>query len=319
MGETVIVSGATGLVGRALAESLVADGVPVCALTRRPTRTRAQIPPGAKSQGWNGSEIPIEVLRGARAVVHLAGEPLFGGPPTAERMRRVRSSRIDSTLAIGRQIAALPAPERPEVFVCASAVGIYGDRGDEELGDGAAPGHGFLAELCRAWETAARSARPARVVSLRFGIVLSRAGGALQLMARPFRLGLGGRLGSGRQWVPWIHLDDAVGIARLALGDARIEGSLNAVAPAPVRNAELTAALARVLGRPALLPVPAFALRLALRELSGELLGSKRALPRAVLAANYRFAHAEIGSALERELGEDSVSAGTSAGRRKKA
>jgi uncharacterized protein (TIGR01777 family) len=302
MNGAVVVSGATGLVGRALIASLVADGVPVCALTRRLNRSRTRIPPGAKAHGWNGRDIPADLLRGARAVVHLAGEPLFGGLPTPARLRQIRSSRIDSTLSVGRQIAALPDADRPEVFVCASAVGLFGDRGDEELGDDAAPGRGFLADLCRAWETAARAAKPARIVSLRFGIVLSRAGGALPLMARPFQLGLGGRLGSGRQWVPWIHLDDAVGLTRAAITDPRISGALNAVAPKPLRNAELTIALGQVLGRPTLLPVPAFALRLALRDLSGELLGSKRVLPRAALAAGYRFEHAEIGSALEREL-----------------
>lgn len=298
MSGAVVVSGATGLLGSSLAARLAQDGIPVRALTRDPGRARAHWPDGVEAIAWDGVHIPGEALRGARAVVHLAGEPLFGGAPTRERLRRIRSSRIDSTLAIGRQIASAPAGERPGVLVCASAVGFYGDRGDQELAEDAAPGLGFLAELCQAWETAARAARPARVVSLRLGMVLSRAGGALPLLAGPFRLGLGGRLGHGRQWVPWIHCDDALGLLRQALDDGGISGPINAVAPAQVRNAELTRALARTLARPALLPVPAFALRLALRELAGELLWSRRVVPRAALAAGYRFAHPELAPAL---------------------
>ena len=172
-------------------------------------------------------------------------------------------------------IGALPAPQRPRVLVSASAVGYYGSRGDEILDEDAAPGQGFLAEVCRAWEAEALAAarHGVRCVVLRIGIVLAREGGALPRMALPFRAGLGGRLGDGRQWFPWIHADDVVSLIRAALRDDAYTGPVNAVAPEPVRNAELTRALARVLHRPALFAVPAFALRAALGELSGELLG----------------------------------------------
>ncbi len=303
MTAPVVLSGATGLLGRGLAAALARDGAAVRALSRNPERAAAGLPSGVEPVWWDGISIPGAALRGARAVVHLAGEPLFGGLPSRARLRRIRSSRVDSTLAIARQLAALAPGEGPASFVCASAVGIYGDAGERELAEDAPPGRGFVAELCADWESAARSAQPARVVSLRLGIVLSREGGALPLMARPFRIGVGGRLGSGRQWVPWIHREDAIALLRLALENEAIRGPLNAVSPGAVRNAELSAALARVLGRPALLPVPALALRLALRELSGELLDSRRVVPRAAQAAGHRFAFPDLESALRAELG----------------
>ena len=188
--------------------------------------------------------------------------------------RRIRSSRIDSTRSLVASLDALPHSERPATLVCASAVGIYGSRGDEQLDESSPPGRGFLADVCRDWEAAAFAAeeRGLRVVTLRIGIVLSRRGGALPMMALPFRLGLGGRIGDGRQWVPWVHLDDLVSLIRETLNDTEWRGPVNATAPNPVRNALLTRSLARALHRPALLPVPAFALRTALGELSDELL-----------------------------------------------
>ena len=299
---TVLVTGATGLVGGRLVPSLLGDGRRVLAATRSPERAR--FAPGVEAVGWDGVSLPAEVLRRCDALVHLAGEPLFGGPFNAARRRRVRDSRVDSTRALAAALAALPADERPAVWLCASAVGFYGSRGDESLSEQAGPGRGFLAELCGDWEAATRPAAEVgvRVVNLRIGIALAREGGALALMRRPFALGLGGRLGDGQQWVPWIQLDDLVALLRFALDEESLSGPLNAVGPAPARNAELTTALSRVLRRPALIPVPGFAIRLALGELADELLGSKRVLPERALAAGFRFAHPELEEALAAEL-----------------
>jgi hypothetical protein len=183
-------------------------------------------------------------------------------------------------------------------------VGFYGSRGEEVLDESAGPGSGFLSELCQQWEAAAASATDAlRVVSLRTGIVLARDAGALPMMALPFRFGFGGRIGNGRQWVPWIQIDDAVGLIRRVLQDDALHGVVNAVAPHPVRNLELATEIARKLHRPCLLPVPALVLRLALGTLSDELLGSRRCIPQRMLDVGFEFAHSEIGSALAAELG----------------
>jgi uncharacterized protein (TIGR01777 family) len=237
-------------------------------------------------------------------VVHLAGEPVFGGRLTATRRALILASRVESTRSLVHAIGALPAPERPRVLVSASAVGYYRSRGDQPLDEDASPGEGFLAEVCRAWEAEALAAarHGTRCVVLRIGIVLAREGGALPRMALPFRAGLGGRLGDGRQWFPWIHVDDVVSLIGAALRDEGYTGPVNAVAPEPIRNAELTRALARALHRPALFAVPAFALRAALGELSGELLGSRRCVPRRALARGFVFAHPGIASALAAEL-----------------
>jgi len=254
--------------------------------------------------GWDGRGFRAEVVAGAAGVVHLAGEPVFGGRLTAARRALILASRVESTRSLVHAIAALPAPQRPRVLVSASAVGYYGSRGDQILDEDAAPGGGFLAEVCRAWEAEALAVarHGVRCVTLRIGIVLAREGGALPRMTLPFRAGLGGRLGDGRQWFPWIHADDVASLIRAALRDDAYTGPVNAVAPEPVRNADLTRALAHVLHRPALFAVPAFALRLALGELAGELLDSRRCLPRRALARGFAFAHPGIESALRSEL-----------------
>jgi hypothetical protein len=301
-GGAVVVSGASGLVGGALVRQLSERGVRVRALTRDATHVRPA--PDVEAVRWNGVDAPPEALRGARAVVHLAGEPIFGGLPSAARRQRMRESRIESTRRLVSALAVLPAAERPEALVCASAIGYYGERGEEPLTETAAPGTGFLAQLCVDWESeAARSeALGVRRVSLRFAVVLSRAGGALALLAPIFRLGLGGRVGSGRQWMPWVHLDDAVGLALRALDDERLAGPLNAVAPEAVRNADFTRALARAVGRPAFLPVPAFAVRAALGEVAGELLSSRHVLPARAQSTGYRFRHPLLDGALAAEI-----------------
>jgi uncharacterized protein (TIGR01777 family) len=300
--DPVLITGASGLVGGALARRLADEKRRLRLVSRAPARLPAS--EGVEAVGWDGLELAASALAGAAAVVHLAGEPIFGGVPTRARRERIWTSRVDSTRRLVQRIGELPPAERPRVLVCASAVGYYGDRGEAELREEAAPGDGFLADLCVAWEAEAQRAQAhgLRVARLRFAVVLSRAGGALRPLSLAFRAGLGGRLGSGRQWFPWIHLDDAVGLLRLALDEARADGALNAAAPGVVRNADLTREVARALRRPALLPVPAFAVRLALRDLASELLGSRRVVPARAAALDYRFAHPDLASALTAEL-----------------
>jgi hypothetical protein len=302
MTGAVLITGASGLVGGALVAKLRAAGRPLRLVSRTPQRMAASA--GVEAIGWDGCTLGAAALDGTDAVVHLAGEPIFGGLPTRARRDRIRTSRIDSTQSLVQRIAELPSSGRPRTLVCASAVGFYGDRGEEELTEDAAPGAGFLAALCVAWEESARRAEQLglRVVQLRFGVVLSRAGGALPVLARAFRLGLGGRIGNGQQWFSWVHLDDAVALGLRALEDARLGGPLNVVSPEPVRNADFTRAVARALRRPALLPAPAFAVRLALREFSAELLGSRRVLPARAQALGHDFAFPHLPSALAVEL-----------------
>jgi len=299
-----LVSGATGLVGRRLVGRLLRGGAVVRALTRDLRAASSVLDPQVLLIRWDGAQVPVDAVNGTDAVVHLAGEPIFGGRLTATRRRRIRASRVDTTRTLVRAIGALREADRPEVLVCASAVGIYGDRGEQSLEEEAPPGQGFLAELCSAWEEEAQGAEAhgVRAVALRIGVVLAREGGALPLMARAFRLGLGGRLGSGRQWFPWIHADDLVELIRAATRDPGYRGPVNAAAPHPVRNRELAQRLASQLRRPALLPVPALALRAALGELAGELLGSRRVVPRAALDRGFAFRHESLESALAAEL-----------------
>jgi len=301
---TVLVTGATGLVGRRLVAALVEQGRPVRIASRR--SDPGGFDPAVEVVRWDGRRLPASALAGTGGLVHLAGEPVFGGLLTAARRRRIRASRVDSTEAIVAGIAALPEAERPACFVCASAVGYYGSRGDVELDEEAGPGDGFLAEVCRAWEGAAGSARElgVRTVSLRIGIVLAPEGGALPLMATPFRLGLGGRLGDGSQWFPWIHVEDLVAMICASLADPAWSGAVNAVAPEAVTNAELTRALGRVLGRPTLLPVPAFALRALLGELAQELLGSRRVVPHVARERDFPYRYPDLESALDAALSD---------------
>jgi hypothetical protein len=299
----VVLSGGTGLIGGRLAERLRAERRGIRWISR--AASRIQPAPGERAYDWNGVDVDASWLQGAAAVVHLAGEPIFGGLPTHAKRERIWSSRVDSTRSLVNALGAVAEPARPRVLVCASAVGYYGDSGDHEISEGDPPGTGFLAELCRDWESEAARARElgVRVCSLRTGVVLARRGGALPLMLRVFRAGLGGRLGSGMQWFPWIHVDDCAALAHFALDSGAAQGPWNCVAPGAVRNGEFTAMLASTLGRPAWLAVPAFALRAALRELSGELLASKRVVPSAARAAGFAFAYPALHEALEELCG----------------
>ncbi|MBI5836274.1 MAG: TIGR01777 family protein [Candidatus Eisenbacteria bacterium] len=283
----VLVSGASGLVGSRVCARLAAAGASVTALGR----DRGG-PPAAGFLPWDPErgELDGPALEGLDAVVHLAGENISAGRWTAERRRRIRSSRVDGTRLLAGRLAGLAHP--PRVMVCASAVGYYGDRGAEWLTEDSPPGQGFMAELCRDWEAACGPAGRAgiRVVSLRTGVVLTSAGGMLPRLIPLFRLGLGGRLGGGGQYMPWIAMEDLLEVIRRALTDDSLRGPVNAVAPQAVTNAEFTRALAAALRRPAGFAVPAFALRLALGGMAdGLLLASARVRPARLEAAGYDF------------------------------
>ncbi len=293
----ILVSGSHGLIGSAVVPALAARGDRVVRLVRAPTA------PSPDQIIWDPGlgQIDASALEGLDAVIHLAGENI-AGRWTAAKKARIRESRVRGTRAIAGALATLG--RKPSVLVCASASGYYGDRGEEILVEDSEPGAGFLAEVCRAWEAAATPARDAgiRVVHLRSSVVLSVHGGALAGLLPVFRLGLGGRLGCGRQFMPWITLDDEVGAIVHALTRDDLRGPVNFVSPHPVMNRELTAALGRVLRRPALCAVPAPVLRLALGEVAGELLASQRVHPARLLAAGYAFRYPELETALHHLL-----------------
>ncbi|HEY8515403.1 MAG TPA: TIGR01777 family oxidoreductase [Candidatus Binatia bacterium] len=305
----IVVTGATGFIGRELVSRLLASGHEVTAWSRSATRAKGRLPALCEVAEVDPRK-PIDParLRGVDAIVHLAGESVASGRWTEARKREIRESRVASSRAIVDAIAALPEGERPQALVAASAIGFYGDRGDEVLDESSPPGTGFLAEVCVAWEAEVRRAEPlgVRVVSVRIGVVLGRNGGALQAMLPPFRAGLGGRLGSGKQWMSWIHLDDMVGLLQFALENPNVSGVLNAVAPNPVTNAELTRELGRALGRPTLLPAPKLALELALGEMASVLFESQRVVPRRAQELGYAFCWPTLAPALA-ELLRDSA------------
>jgi uncharacterized protein (TIGR01777 family) len=300
----VLITGASGLIGSALVSALRQAGHDAIPLVRRPA--------GSGERQWNPARADPDTFAGADAVVHLAGRNIAAGRWTAEAKDQIRTSRVPATANLAM---AMAAAEGPRILISASAVGFYGDRGDEVLMEQSPPGSGFLASVTRDWEaaTAPAAAGGVRVVLLRTGVVLSAGGGALAKMLPPFRLGLGGRLGSGRQWMSWVALDDAVALIRYALESGSIRGPLNVVAPHPVTNAEFTRELGRVLHRPTMFPVPAFALRLLMGEMAQELLlGSQRVQPAAALAGGFVFRYPELRGALEKETvaGRSSLVAG---------
>ncbi len=299
-GERILLTGATGTVGQGVARKLMDARYEVRALSRSRDSAIARLGSGCEVCTWDGVRATPDLVADTQAVVHLAGEPIFGGPLTRARREKAYASRIDSTRSLVTSLESLASERRPRTLVCASAVGFYGSHGDAELTEESDPGEGFLADLCRDWEREAARATQwgVRVVSLRIGVVLSRDGGALIPLARLFRLGLGGRLGDGQQWFPWIHVDDLIRLIVAALEDDRFEGGINAVAPNPVRNRDFTRSLASAVGRPAFFHVPAFVLRTALGELSGELLGSRRAIPRAATENGFSFVYPTVDAAL---------------------
>jgi uncharacterized protein (TIGR01777 family) len=242
---------------------------------------------------------PAAVWEGVEAVIHLAGEPVAAARWTDEQKRRVRDSRVKGSRSLVAGMRATPRP--PKVLVSASAVGFYGDRGGEILNESSAPGSGFLSEVCLDWETEAARARElgARVALVRTGVALSPSGGALEKMLLPFKLGLGGRLGGGRQWFPWIHIEDVVGIFLHALMSPAVDGPINGAAPGIVTNEEFTRELAAVLNRPAFFPVPQFALRALMGEMAEVVTASQRVVPQIALDTGYHFKYPNLRQALE--------------------
>ena len=291
----IVISGASGLVGRSLAQLLLANRHEVARLVR----------PGAKAEPgdvrWDPAAATIDMaaMEGAEAVVHLSGASIAAGRWTSARKAELRSSRVDTTRVLVDALARLR--QRPQAFVCASAIGYYGDRGDEVLTEASDCGTDFLALLTRDWEGEAVRAQHAgiRTVRLRFGVILAPEGGALPKMLAPLRWGIGGRLGSGRQWMSWTALEDAIEIARNAISDEHYAGAINVVAPNPVRNTEFTRIAAAILNRPAIFPTPAFALRLALGEMAQTLLlASQRVQPARLSELGYSFRFESIEPAL---------------------
>jgi uncharacterized protein (TIGR01777 family) len=298
----VVVTGATGFVGTPLVRELLAAGHSVTALTRAVERASRRLPARCQVVAWNPTGVlDPHVLMGADAVVHLAGEGIAAARWSADRKRAIRESRVATSTALVQAMDRLDAGARPRALVAASAIGWYGDRGDAVLDEHSGPGAGFLARVCHDWEQAvfAAQALGVRTSTVRIGVVLGRDGGALQALLPVFRLGLGGRLGWGRQWFSWIHLQDLVGLLRFVIEHPEAAGPINGVAPQPVTNATFAAELGRALHRPALLSVPALVLRAALGEMSTVLLASQRVLPRAAERLGFAFRYPGVRAALD--------------------
>ena len=312
----ILVAGSSGLVGTALVDALARDGHRVVRLMRPGSSTRKDAGHHGVSNAarqiievnWNPTTCDLEgapfgtdqsKAEGADAVVNLAGASVAQGPWTEERKALLRSSRVHTTRELVCTLEKMTA--RPKVFLCASATGYYGNRGEEVLTEDSKPGEDFLARLTQEWEAEAVKAEALglRVVRTRFGIILEKHGGALPEMMRPFRFGVGGRLGSGKQWVSWITLADTIAIIRYLLNNRALHGAVNVVSPQAVRNAQFTKVLAQLMQRPALFPAPAFLLRLVLGEMADALLlASQRAVPTRLQQLGYKFLHPELSSAL---------------------
>jgi uncharacterized protein (TIGR01777 family) len=298
MSPAILLSGASGLIGAHLVRALAANQIQTVQLTRKENH-----PPDPRHLQWNPqAEAPVADLgrlEGLDAAIHLSGANLAAHRWTKSYKDEIVSSRVDTTLALTRIFRALKQP--PRVFLCASATGIYGDQGDEILTEASIPGQGFIAETCIQWEQAADTAKSLgiRVVHLRFGVVLTAEGGALRHMLPLFRLGAGGRLGSGRQWMSWMALPDVIRAIPHLLKAETVQGPANMVAPSPVTNAGFTRALGHLVHRPTIFPAPAFALRLAFGEMANEvLLASTRAVPERLLDSGFQFEFPDISAAL---------------------
>ena len=293
----VLIAGASGLIGSALIPALEAEGAEVTRLVRSFARA------GEIEWHPNQDQIDASRLKAFDAVINLAGENIAAGRWTDDQKRKIRDSRVNGTHLLSEAIAKLS--QRPSVFVCASATGIYGDRGDEILEEQSESGGGFLAGVCREWEMATAPAVQAgvRTVNLRFGPILAREGGMLAKLLTPFKMGMGGKVGSGKQYISWVAIDDAVGAIKVALHDESIRGPVNVVSPNPVTNEVFTKTLGHVLSRPTALAMPAFAAKLAFGEMADEmLLASQRVMPKRLVEAGYDFQQPELEGALRRYL-----------------
>lgn len=294
----IIVSGSHGLVGKALIKALEAAGHEIYRLVRHAPNSEREIE-------WSPDRYSIQISRieGFDAVYHLAGESIASGRWNEEKKRKIRESRTRGTKLLADALANLSQP--PKTLISASAIGYYGDRGDELLTESSPPGNDFLADVCVEWEKATEHARAkgVRVVNTRFGIILDREGGALAKMLPPFRMGIGGRVGDGKQWMSWIALDDVVAALQFVLGNETLNSAVNFVAPNPVTNAEFTKTLGRVLSRPTLFPIPEFGVRLAFGEMADALLlSSQRVNPQQLQEQGYQFKHAQLAGALRNLL-----------------
>jgi len=294
----VLISGSHGLVGTALGNSLKADGHEVFALVRHAPFSEAEVE-------WypERGSLALSGMEGMDAVVHLAGESIASGRWSDEKKQRIRESRVKATLVLSEALGNLREP--PKTLISASAIGYYGDRGDLILHEGNAPGNDFLAGVCVEWENATESAsqKQIRVIKARFGVILSPDGGALAKMLPPFRIGVGGKVGSGNQWMSWIALADVVSSLRLVLDNEDLSGPINFVAPNPVTNAQFTKTLGKALGRPTLFAVPAFAARLVFGEMADALLlASQRVAPEALKRAGFEFQYPTLEPALRAAL-----------------
>ena len=289
----IAIAGSSGLLGSALVPALESDGAEVIRLVRNTPR--------GNEVEWHPNQDAVDPakLNGFDVVINLAGENVAEGRWTDEKKRRIHDSRVHGTHLLSEAIAK--APEKPQAFLCASATGIYGDRENESLDEQSESGGGFLAGVCREWEKATEPASKAgvRVVNLRFGPVLAREGGMMEKMLTPFKMGLGGKIGSGKQYISWVAIDDAVNAILLALKDSSIRGPLNVVSPNPVTNEQFTKALGEALSRPTVMAMPAFAARLAFGEMADEmLLVSQRVAPKRLNAAGFHFQYSDLESAL---------------------
>lgn len=303
----IVVTGATGFVGRPLCQKLLSEGYLVTALSRDAVRVKQAFGDKVTAATWgkSGDTEGLSALENADAVIHLAGESVAGERWTPEFKRKIRDSRIETSRQLVDTLAKLS--RRPSVLVSASAVGFYGNRGDETITEKSSPGTGFLPDVCKEWEAEVNRAKTfgVRVATMRIGVVLGR-GGALEKMLYPLpvhispsKLGLGGQLGNGKQWMPWIHIDDTVGLFTWAMQNAQVAGAVNATAPEPVRNAEFARALGRLFHRPAVFPVPAFALRLMLGEFADTVLNGQKVLPEVAENQGYVFRYRTLDTALQ--------------------
>lgn len=301
----VLITGATGTIGLAVADALRERGDQVVALSRDPERGQRVLGEGAEVHAWPepmAEPPPAAALRRADAVVHLLGEPV-AQRWSDDAKRRIRDSRVLATRSLVQGLNELPESDRPSVLVSQSATGYYGPRGDAPLDEQAAPGHDFLAEVVIAWEHEAMAAAGSRVAMTRTGVVLSATGGALAKMLPVFRLGMGGPVAGGKQYVPWIHLDDVVGGLLCCVDRSSAIGPVNLTAPNPVTNTELSHALGQVLGRPAVLPVPGLAVKLLYGEMAEMVTTGARVLPARLGQLGYEFRHPEVRAALADVLG----------------
>lgn len=299
----ILITGATGLIGRNLLRRLAELNHDLVVLSRNPVQAADELALPCKLFAWHPekSPPPLEALHGVEAAINLAGEPIGAGRWTPERKKKIRDSRILSTRYLLKSLSQVPSLK---TFISGSAIGFYGDRGDELLTEESSPGKGFLAEVCQAWELEAKQLQSRiQTVHLRTGIVLSEAGGALEQILRPFKIGTGGPLGSGQQWISWIHIEDLVRVIIHALENPTIQGPLNAVSPQPIRQAEFARILGKVIHRPAMIPAPEWAIRTALGEMADLALQSQRVVPQVLSKTGFNFNFTDLKSALENLIG----------------